>query len=97
MRRRPRGRPIRLVWDSWLLGLEAAAVIGQRGLKMAAGGRAAKAEARRLMSEKVDAAVDWQILAMTGRLGTSAPAAVAKTLRHYRRKVRANRRRLGKP
>lgn len=97
MRRQRRGWPARLAWDSWLLGLEAATVIGQRGLKIAAGGRAAKTETRRLVREKVDAAIDWQILAMTGGLGASAPAAATKTLRHYRRKVRANRRRLGKP
>lgn len=80
-----------------MLGLEAATVVGQRGLKIATGGRAAKAEARRMVREKLDAAVAWQILAMTGGLGTTAPAAAAKTLRHYRRKVRANRRRLAKP
>lgn len=86
----------RLAWDSWLLGLEAAAVVGQRGLRIAAGGRAGKTESQRMVREKVDAAVAWQILAATGGLGRTAPGAAAKTLRHYRRKVRANRRRLAK-
>jgi len=71
-------------------------VIGQRGLRIAAGGPAAEAETHRLVSEKAAAAAEWQILAMTGRLGASAPTAAARTLRHYRRKVRANRRRLAK-
>jgi hypothetical protein len=79
-----------------MLGVEAATVIGQRSLKLAAGGRAAETEAQRCLREKVDAAIGWQILAMTGGLGASAPTVAAKTLRHYRRKVRANRRRLGK-
>lgn len=79
-----------------MLGLEAAAVVGQRSLKLTSGGRSAKTEARRMVREKLDAAVAWQILAATGGLGTTAPAAASKTLRHYRRKVSANRRRLGK-
>jgi hypothetical protein len=49
-----------------------------------------------MVAEKVQAAVDLQIKAMTGGLGFTASAAAAKTLNHYRRKVRANRRRLSK-
>lgn len=96
MSRRRCNAPLALAWEGWLLGCEAAAVVSLRGMKIAAGGSAAQAEARRMMSEKLDAAVAWQTLAMTGALGATAPAAAAKTLRHYRRKVRANRRRLEK-
>jgi hypothetical protein len=35
-------------------------------------------------------------MALIGALGWSAPAAAIKTIAHYRRKTRANRRRLSK-
>jgi hypothetical protein len=87
---------IDLARDSWALGLEASSVIGLRSLRIAAGGPSADAETRRMLSEKAEAAAVWQMLALTGGLGVTAPAAASKTLRHYRRKVRANRRRLQK-
>jgi hypothetical protein len=82
--------------SAWSLGLDAAAVIGLRTLKIAAGGPAGAAEAQRMIGEKVDAAVALQTLALTGGLGTTPLSATARTLAHYRRKVRANRRRLSK-
>jgi len=81
---------------AWALGLEASSVIGLRTLKIAAGGAAAEAEARRMVREKVDAAIALQAKALTGALGFGGPGAAAATLAHYRRKVRANRRRLSK-
>ena len=86
-----------LAWDSWALGLEASSVVGLRSLRIAAGGASGAAEARRMVSEKIEAAVAWQTLVLTGGRGVTAPAAAAKTLKHYGRKVRANRRRLQKP
>ena len=80
--------------DAWALGLEASTVIGLRTLKIAAGGPAATAEANRMVQEKIDAAAELQMLAMTGGLGVTAPGATKKALALYRRKVRANRRRL---
>jgi hypothetical protein len=71
-------------------------VIGLRAARIAAGGAAADAEARRMISEKVDAALSWQALAMAGGLGSTGAAVAAATLKHYGRKVRANRRRLQK-
>ena len=82
--------------DAWSLGIEASSVIGLRTLKIAAGGPAADAEARRMVQEKIAAALALQMKAMTGGLGATASGAAAKTLTHYRRKVRANRRRLSK-
>jgi len=96
VRRRPANPWLRIGMDAWSLGLEASSVIGLRTLKIAAGGPAAEAEAQRMVSEKVDAAMALQIKAMTGGLGFTPPGAAAKTLAHYRRKVRANRRRLSK-
>ena len=49
-----------------------------------------------MITEKIDAARTLQAKALTGGLGVTAPRAAAKTLKHYRRKVRANRRRLSK-
>ena len=80
--------------DAWMLGVEASAVIGLRAAKMMVGGKAADAEALRMVHEKIEAAVALQMLAVTGGLGFTSHAAATKTLAHYRRKVRANRRRL---
>lgn len=78
------------------LGAEAASVIGLRSLKIATGGPAADAEAGLMVREKLEAAWDLHRLAMTGALGLTAPRIAAKTLAHYRRRVRSNRRRLAK-
>jgi len=74
--------------------MEASAVIGLRTMKIAVGGPAGEAEARRMIAEKIDAGVALQTLALTGGLGFTPHKAAAKTLSHLRRKVRANRRRL---
>jgi hypothetical protein len=81
-------------WQAWALGVEASAVIGLRAVKLAAGGAAAEREARLMTTEKLDAALELQQAAMRGALGSTAPAAAKAVLRRYRRKVRANRRRL---
>jgi hypothetical protein len=80
--------------DAWLLGVEASTVMTLRTMKLAAGGAAAETEAARMVTEKVAALTELQMKAMTGGLGTSSKGAARKTLSHYRRKVRANRRRL---
>jgi hypothetical protein len=85
---------LRLGLDTWSLGVEAASVIGLRMLRLAAGGAGAQVEANRMVTEKIAAAADLQRMAMTGALGSTATAAASRTLAHYRRKVRANRRRL---
>jgi hypothetical protein len=93
----PRRNPwVGIGFDAWMLGLEASGVIAQRTLKLAAGGPFAQAEARRMVSEKVDAGIALQRLAMTGGLGATPAAATARTVAHYRRKVKANGRRLAK-
>jgi len=97
MARRRRSNPwLRIGFDAWSLGVEASAVIGLRTLKIAAGGAAGEAEARRMVAEKVDAAAQLQTKALVGGLGFTGAAAATQTLAHYRRKVRANRRRLSK-
>ena len=82
--------------DAWRLGVESSAVMGLRTLRIAQGGPTARIEAERMLSEKVEAAVALQALALSGGLGLTPAAASARTLVHYRRKVAANRRRLAK-
>ena len=78
-------------FDAWALGLESSTVIGLRMAKLAAGGEAASAEAALMVSEKVQASQEIAL----GAFGLTPLAGTQKTLRHYRRKVAANRRRLG--
>lgn len=80
--------------DIWLLGLEAATVIGLRGIKIAQGGSAAQAETQRMIGEKFATLVELQRMAFAGELGVTVSDAVGNTVAHYRRAVRANRRRL---
>ena len=93
---RTRNAWLRLGWQSWALGLEASSVIALRTMKLAAGGAAAEAEAGRMVAEKARAALELQTMFLTGAMGLTAPAMAARTMRHYGRKVRANRRRLTK-
>lgn len=74
-------------WDIGMLAAEAQQVMWLRCMRLAAGGAAASAEGRRMVSEKVAVAVP----AAAGILmGDSA----VKVVKRYRKKVRANRRRL---
>jgi hypothetical protein len=86
-------------WDAYFravqTGWEASAVISMRLMRLGTGGALAQREAQRMVTEKVMAAVEAQTAAatamMTGRgLGPATKSASAV----YRRKVRANRRRL---
>jgi hypothetical protein len=85
---------LRTGMDAWALGIEASSVVALRMLKFAGGGAAAEAEARRMVSEKIEAGLALGALAWSGGLGVTAPRAASRTLAHYRRRVRANRRRL---
>jgi hypothetical protein len=77
-------------------GAEASSVIALRTFKLAAGGAAANAEAERMASEKLTAAMSLSQQAVLGQLGTTMPGIGLKAVAGYRRKVRANRRRLRK-
>jgi len=94
---RGRGNPwIGVGLDAWRLGLEASCVISLRAMKLAQGGTEAQAELGRMIGEKVEAAVVLQGRALSGGLGATPASAAARTLAHYRRKVKANRRRLSR-
>lgn len=80
--------------NTWQAGMEAQQVIALRLGRLLGGGPAAWAEANRMTSEKIAAAYEAQTAAtlavLTGQ-GTTAPA---RTVALYRRKMRANRKRL---
>lgn len=77
--------------------MEAGSVIGMRLPRLLTGDAAALAEARLMVSEKMEAAAALQWALMTGGLGTSVPGAVGASISHYRKAVGKNRRRLSKP
>ncbi|WP_430913462.1 hypothetical protein [Methylobacterium sp. sgz302541] len=76
-------------FDATMLTLESQQVIGMRLMKLSAGGAAAQHEAERMVTEKVMAAGEAAMMLATGGSG-------AKVLAGYRRKVRANARRLSR-
>jgi hypothetical protein len=85
-----------LIFDSVALGAEAQGVIALRMMKLAGGGAAAAAESQLMVSEKLAAVAAVQTQVMTSLLTGSGHLAPQRTLSHYRRKVRANRRRLSR-
>lgn len=88
--------PVTLAFDCWRLGLESCAVISLRLPRIMTGDAAAAAEARRMVSEKVEAAATLQIKLMTGALGTNAQDVTAASVAHYRKGVRKNKQRLSR-
>ena len=80
--------------EAAVLGFESAAVMGLRMAGAVRGGRKAEREAWRMYSEKVVALAELQTMFLSGALGATSSSAAKSTLKHYRRKVSANRRRL---
>jgi hypothetical protein len=75
---------------NWMmLALESNRVIGLRLAKLMRGGKAARREAERMVSEKVQAAAKAGISLMAG-------ASSDQIVRHYRKRVAANAKRLGR-
>ena len=70
-----------------MLAWEAQTVVGLRLAKIALGGAAAERESKLMVAEKVKAAMETM-----GHVATGGTA--RSVVRHYRRKVRANRARL---
>ena len=89
-------------WASWsklwtdaaMMGLEAQQVIALRMWKAASGGVAAVAEAERMVTEKAQAAIDAQRILATSALAGAPHLGPERAVALYRRRVRANRRRL---
>lgn len=77
----------KLGMDATLLAMESQQVIGLRLAKLSLGGPAAQIEAQRMVSEKIMAAGEAAMMIATG-------VSAQKVVTGYRRKVRANARRL---
>lgn len=83
-----------LGFESWALGIEASSVMWLRWNRLLSGGALADREMRRMISEKVEAGFALgPTLALSGARGSTETIGDA-TLKHYRKRVRANRRRL---
>lgn len=80
--------------DFWMLSAEAGTVMNMRLAKLAGGGAGASVEAELMVSEKVRAMIELQMKMMTGAFGTTPLSNMHGTLKHYRRKVAANDKRL---
>ena len=83
------GKWMKLALDTSLLALESQQVIGLRVLKLALGGDAATREANRMVAEKATTFAEAATKVATGKTTRSV-------VKGYRKKVRANRRRLAK-
>ncbi|MCJ2035322.1 hypothetical protein [Methylobacterium sp. J-068] len=79
----------KLGMDATMLAMESQQVIGMRLAMLSAGGSAAQAEAQRMVTEKITAASEAALLIAAG-------GSTARVVADYRRKVRANARRLSK-
>lgn len=79
----------RFWYDATMLSIEAQRVVGLRMMKLAGGGRKARAEARRMVTEKVAASMTAAATLMSG--GSSHAVMV-----QVRKRVRSNSRRLSR-
>jgi hypothetical protein len=78
-----------------VLGLEAQTVIALRLMRLAAGGNSSRTEAMHMVTDKIAALAEVQIIGATAFVtGQSAQIVVSKTLRNYKKRIGANRRRL---
>ena len=82
------------MFDASRLWADAGMVVALRSWRMMAGGPAADREARRMVSEKVEAGTELAVALAGGRV-RSPEAAARKALKVYGKRVRGNRRRLG--
>lgn len=80
--------------DFWMLGVEAALVMSLRMIRLTTGGSAGAKEAELMFAEKIQAAVELQTRFMTGAVGMTPLGITQGVLKHYRKKVAANSRRL---
>ncbi len=93
------------MWNAWCslslqaaqLGFEAQGVMALRLMRLATPGARRQTEARRMVTEKVAALAQAPtVAAATAVRGGSGPQVAAKVLRVYKKRVRANKRRLSR-
>jgi hypothetical protein len=83
-----------LSWATWQMTLEAQEVIALRMMKFASGGDLGGHEALRMVTEKAQTAMQAQFGIAQAMMSGSPENATGHALALYRRKIRANRRRL---
>ncbi|MDE8346085.1 MAG: hypothetical protein POH28_07940 [Acidocella sp.] len=83
-----------MVFQSTMLAIEAQQVIALRLTKMALGGPDIQQEAELMVSEKLETLAESGGMMMQAAISGAHDFAAPKILALYRRKVRANRRRL---
>jgi hypothetical protein len=83
-----------MAFQGTMLAIEAQQVIGLRLAKMAMGGPDVQSEAELMISEKLHTLAEGGQLMMMAALGGKQDLGADKVVQLYRRKVRANRRRL---
>jgi hypothetical protein len=82
---------------AWQIGLEAQSVIALPMMRIAAGGTRAQAEANRMVTEKILAAGEAQAAAAAAAIrGQKNHVVAGKALNVYRKRIRANKRRLSR-
>jgi hypothetical protein len=83
-------------FEAWQFAAETQQVIALRMMKFWLNDASAGAEATRMVTEKAAAAVEAQAAAAAALItGKSAKTALKRAATPYRRRVRANRKRLG--
>ena len=83
--------------NAFQMGVEAQSVMALRLLRFASGGARSEAEATRMLAEKVTAAEEAQaVAALAAMSGKQSHVVAGKALNVYRKRVRANRRRLSR-
>ena len=87
------------LWHAYIraaqVGWDANVVVAMRLMRLTVGGALAQREAQRMVAEKVTAIAEAQAAAVTKMIMGGGMAAATKSASAvYRRKVRANRRRL---
>jgi hypothetical protein len=88
---------VALTLKTMQLGFEAQNVIALRMMRLAAGGARGQSEAHRMDFEKIEASVESQARAVSGIITGKKDTVVAgQVLRVFRKRVRANKRRLSR-
>ncbi len=85
-----------LALESWQLSMEAGSVMWLRGMRIMSGGKLAERETERMIREKMVANMMLWPALMTGGFSQTAEQLGERTLAHYRKPVRANKRRLSR-
>lgn len=86
-----------LTFKTVQLGLDAQSVIALRMMQLASGSAGSKAELSRMVTEKAAAIVELQVAAAAAVItGRKDHVVAGKVLNVFRKRVRANRRRLSR-